>query len=508
MTFNDAVLIALRDTGEPLASHQIFEHPACEGMTRQQVSSAVGHLRQAGKIRETWAPVPGPPHGPKQVRQYEIMPQEDGLDAALIAALALSATPEAATPTAAAQAEQSRHAAARAPRPERVIPRTGQPSKPAAGHPFTRPISTKAPADRHGRITRDLPGHLTTPAADPPPPAARLDAGPALHLDPLTAGPDPDGATQEAQYISAAAWAEAEAEATTTTAATTAADLAALGTDALLIHTALDADLACELATATRPGASVTPTEDTLIATKTHDCCGQCLGPDQGKSALYAGHGDPCAIHADTAGDDAWNAYDAAMKDIKTDTDGETAPGAPGDQRDPWTGIEPGQNLDPNAHVKPAGCMTGEPAGNLLATHDAPPAAPPSPPPAAPPAWVADLQAWLGPLPVDMSLYQIGARFMMNIGPGELRLKTNDDGGGPFIRLNAHSLALNSGELSQLDRYTSALIWIYDAIQANAHLLEHPINRPAGLDQPDAKGGRDPFDDLLAPRTDGASLPW
>ena len=102
-------------------------------MSRQQVSSAVGHLRHAGKIRETWEPVPGPPHGPKQVRQYEIMPQEDGLDAALIAALAASAAPDPDSP--AGQAEASRLAAARVPQAERPIRRTSY-TPPQALHHF------------------------------------------------------------------------------------------------------------------------------------------------------------------------------------------------------------------------------------------------------------------------------------------------------------------------------------------------------------------------------------
>ena len=178
MTFTEIVLSALRTSSGPLASHQIYEHPACEGMTRQQVSSAVGHLRNAGKIRETWLPVPGPAHGPKQVRQYEIMPQEDGLDAALVAALAASVTPAPDSP--AGQAEASRLAAARVPQAERPIRRTSSTPPQAAAHPFKQPLVPKAA--RHGRITRDLPAHLRTP--------------------------DPDGATQEAQFIAAGAAAD------------------------------------------------------------------------------------------------------------------------------------------------------------------------------------------------------------------------------------------------------------------------------------------------------------
>ena len=73
---------------------------------------------------------------------------------------------------------------------------------------------------------------------------------------------------------------------------------------------------------------------------------------------------------------------------------------------------------------------------------------------------------------------------MPNDGPGELRLKINDDGGGPFLRLDAHKLALNPGELGRLDRYSRALVWIFDAIMANSELVERPRSRPAGLDTP------------------------
>lgn len=450
MTYNDIVLAALRTAGKPLASHQIYEHPACEGMTRQQVSSAVGHLRHAGKIRETWEPVPGPPHGPKQVRQYEIMPQEDGLDAALIAALAASAAPDPDSP--AGQAEASRLAAARVPQAERPIRRTSYTPPQAAAHPFKQPIPSANP--RRGRITRDLPGHLRTP------------------------DPDPDGATQEAQFIAAAAEAEAKAEAATLAEAPTgpeaetaaeAEPLAsaiaahfmdvidslderlgleakappltappALSADALLIHTDLDTDLARELATA-QPDPITTPTEDAAIAAKTHHCSGQCQGPDQGQTARHAPHGDPCATHADP--------------------DWQPAPGEP---------------LFQPEEIK---ALFDEDAAS--AAHDAAIADPDDRP-----AWVRDLQAWLGPLPVDLSLYQMGARFIPTDGPGELRMKINDDGGGPFLRLDAKKLALNSGELGRLDRYSRAMTWIFAVIQANSELMEHPRSRPDGLDTP------------------------
>ena len=419
MTNKEIVLGALREAGRPLASHQIWELPACVGLTRQQVSSAVGHLRRDGQIEETWEPVPGPPHGPKEVRQFRVMPQEDGLAEALAAGQALRDAEEAA---------RSRLEATRIASPERPIPPTSKGHKPAPGHPFTHPISPKAPP-RHGRVTRDLPAHLTTPA------------------------PDPDGATQEAQFIAA----EAAAEATALAEAETGADLATgadaaggdtpsvnladrLSHDARLIYTSLDTELVAELAAACGADARPTPAEETAMATDRPLCTGHC---QQGKTANYSAHGDPCAVPAD-------------------------------------------DDLDQAQAVAPA-CTAG-------------------PAPVDRPGWVAELQAWLGPLPIDLSLYQISARLMMNVGPGELRLKTNDDGGGPFIRLGAQGLALNSGELSQLDRYASALIWIYEAIQCNAHLLDHPINRPAGLDQPSPGAARD--DDLRPQRVEGQAEGW
>lgn len=473
MTYNDIVLYVLRTAGRPLASHELFELPDCAGMTRQQVSSAVGHLRNAGKIRETWLPVPGPAHGPKQVRQYEIMPQEEGLDAALVAALAASVTPAPDSP--AGQAEASRLAAARVPHAERPIRRTPRTPPQAAAHPFKAPISPQAPA-RHGRITRDLPAHLRTPAADgadDQAEASQLAAALGLPAYLLKPDPDPDGATQEAQFI--AAEADAEAEAPTAAEADTGAEaeplasaLAAhfmdvidsldermgleakalpataplgLSADALLIHTDLDADLARALAAA-QPDPIATPTEDTAIAAKTHPCSGHCQGPDQGQTARCAGHGDPCVVHADDDLDHAGAAAEAADQD---------EPRAP--------------------------CVTTGPA---LASDDDPP----DDEAEDRPAWVAALRDWLGPLPVDMTLYQMGARLMPNDGPGEVRLKINDDGGGPFLRLDAHKLALNPGELGRLDRYSRALVWIFDAIMANSELVERPRSRPAGLDMP------------------------
>ena len=67
-------------------------------------------------------------------------------------------------------------------------------------------------------------------------------------------------------------------------------------------------------------------------------------------------------------------------------------------------------------------------------------------------------------LPIDLFFAAMGARLMPNDGPGEVRLKINDDGGGPFLRLDAHKLALNPGELGRLDRYSRALVWIFDAM--------------------------------------------
>ncbi|MBP7983248.1 MAG: hypothetical protein KAY97_00180 [Chromatiaceae bacterium] len=398
MTNNDTVLEALRASGRPMASHQLYEHPACEGLTRQQVSSAVGHLRNAGRIKETWERIPGPRFGPKLVSTYEVIPSEAELDAALVAALAASVSPDPDSP--AGQAEASRLAAARVPQAERPIRRTSSTPPQAAAHPFKQPLVPKAA--RHGRITRDLPAHLRTP--------------------------DPDGATQEAQFIAAGAAAEAEAEAAAETVA--------------------DATTAPEAATAAeaQPDPIATPTEDTAIAAKTHQCSGHCQGPDQGQTARCAGHGDPCVVHAD---DDLENriARDFAMA-------GES------DQDKPRA--------------------IGGTAGPSLASDDDPPDAEAGDRP----AWVAALRDWLGPLPVDLSLYQMGARIMPNDGPGEVRLKINDDGGGPFLRLDAQKLALNPGELGRLDRYSRALIWIFDAIMANSELVERPRSRPAGLDTP------------------------
>ena len=481
MTYNDIVLHALRVAGQPLASHQLYELPACEGMTRQQVSSAVGHLRRAGKIKETWGTVPGPQHGPKEVRQYEVTPQEDGLDEALIAALAASANP---TPplTAAAQAEQSRQDASRPPREDRAIPRTVQPAKPAVGHPFTRPISPKAPADRHGRITRDLPAHLVetvyfSGAAQPivleksarrhlVNQDARLDAAVAAIYGPTPAVTrlEQEEATRDESFISADVAAEAEAEATTAPEATTGADgidlddimlgivddisahlapaapditqaaLGTLGDEALLIHTDLDAALAGEIA-ARRPDPIATPTEDTAITAETHHCRGQCQGHDQGKTAIHDGHGDPRAVPADA------------------DRDQATA--------------------------------TAEDDDRAMALDR--------------PAWVADLQAWLGPLPTDLGLTKITSRLSTMAGPGQLKLGIVDDGGGAFVEMDARRLYLNSGEIGQLDRYSRALIWVFEAITANTTLLERATRRPSGLDHPI-------LDDLFDRRPpDGAS---
>lgn len=499
MTNNDTVLEALRASGRPMASHQLYEHPACEGLTRQQVSSAVGHLRNAGRIKETWERIPGPRFGPKLVSTYEVIPSEAELDAALVAALAASVSPDPDSP--AGQAEASRLAAARVPQAARPIRRTSSTPPQAAAHPFKAPISPQSPA-RHGRITRDLPAHLRTPAADgadDQAEASRLAAALGLPAHLLTPDPDPDGATQEAQFIAAGAAAEAEAEAAaaaetvadattapeaattaeatpggedlgdlmlevideirdrfppvtstyTTTApeAATIADLARLSPDDLLIliNTVQEADLARALAAA-QPDPIATPTEDTAIAAKTHPCSGHCQGPDQGQIARYAGHGDPCVVHADDDLDHRI-AHDFAMA-------GES------DQDKPRA--------------------IGGTAGPSLASDDDPPEAEADDRP----AWVAALQDWLGPLPVDLSLYQMGARLMPNDGPGEVRLKINDDGGGPFLRLDAHKLALNPGELGRLDRYSRALVWIFDAIMANSELVERPRSRPAGLDMP------------------------
>ncbi len=477
MTNNDTVLEALRASGRPMASHQLYEHPACEGMTRQQVSSAVGHLRNAGKIKETWERVPGPRFGPKLVSTYEVIPSEAELDAALVAALAASASPDPDSP--AGQAEASRLAAARVPQAERPIRRTPRTPPQAAAHPFKAPISPQAPA-RHGRITRDLPAHLRTPAADgadEQAEASQLAAALGLPAYLLMPDPDPDGATQEAQFI--AAEAEAEAEAPTAAEADTGAEaeplasaLAAhfmdvidslderlgleakappatapldLSPDALLVHPDLDADLAREL-TAAQSDPIATPTEDTAIAAKTHPCSGHCQGPDQGQTARCAGHGDPCVVHADDDLDHRI-AHDFARA-------GESDQGKPR--------------------------AIGGTAGPALASDDDPPDAEADDRP----AWVAALQDWLGPLPVDLSLYQMGARLMPNDGPGEVRLKINDDGGGPFLRLDAQKLALNPGELGRMDRYSRALIWIFDAIMANSELVERPRSRPDGLDVP------------------------
>ena len=51
MTFTEIVLSALRTSSGPLASHQIYEHPACEGMTRQQaeIEALVAKKVVAGK---------------------------------------------------------------------------------------------------------------------------------------------------------------------------------------------------------------------------------------------------------------------------------------------------------------------------------------------------------------------------------------------------------------------------------------------------------------------------
>ena len=322
MTNNDTVLEALRASGRPMASHQLYEHPACEGMTRQQVSSAVGHLRNAGKIKETWERVPGPRFGPKLVSTYEVIPSEAELDAALVAALAASASPDPDSP--AGQAEASRLAAARVPQAERPIRRTPRTPPQAAAHPFKAPISPQAPA-RHGRITRDLPAHLRTPAADgadEQAEASQLAAALGLPAYLLMPDPDPDGATQEAQIIAAEAGGEGvaptgargrpggEAEPLASALAAHFMDVIDslderlgleakappatapldLSPDALLVHPDLDADLAREL-TAAQSDPIATPTEDTAIAAKTHPCSGHCQGPDQGQTARQTTNG-------------------------------------------------------------------------------------------------------------------------------------------------------------------------------------------------------------------------
>jgi hypothetical protein len=75
-------------------------------------------------------------------------------------------------------------------------------------------------------------------------------------------------------------------------------------------------------------------------------------------------------------------------------------------------------------------------------------------------------------------------------------------------------LALNPGELGQLNRYALACIWIYEAFQANVQSSKPPISRPAGLDQPNPRAvwdydlsaaglepkPRDAWDDDLRPQ--------
>jgi hypothetical protein len=91
-----------------------------------------------------------------------------------------------------------------------------------------------------------------------------------------------------------------------------------------------------------------------------------------------------------------------------------------------------------------------------------------------PPPWVADLQAWLGPLPTAVDLDRLTARFLVTMGPGQMKMAVTDEGGGAYVILAAKQLALNPGELGQIDRYGRALAWIFEAIGANAVLDQRP----------------------------------
>lgn len=305
MHHTDTILAALHQAGTPLASHQIYALPACEGLTRAQVSSAVGHLRQQGRIRVSAARVAGPRHGHLQVPTYE--PAED-VDQALIAALAASATP---------------------PAPPAPVKRTGTASRPAAAHPWQRPIV----------------GPERAPSAALAPP------------------PDPDGATREAEFSAAAREGEPP------------------------LATNLDTDL------------------DTLFPLDLTE------RPMTETPARYtpAGH----VVQAE----------------------------------------EPRATAQPR--VTPA-----------------------------PPPWVADLQAWLGPLPTGLAIDKLTARYLMSDCHGELKMTISDEGGGPFITLASQSLPLDPGELAQLDRLSLALLGVFAAMAANATPIEDAPARSAGLDGP------------------------
>lgn len=309
MHHTDTILAALHQAGTPLASHQIYALPACEGLTRAQVSSAVGHLRQQGRIRVAAARVAGPRHGPLQVPTYE--PAED-VDQALIAALAASTTP---------------------PAPPAPAKRTGAASRPAAAHPWQRPI--------------------VGPERAPPPP--------------MVPPPDPDGATQEAEFCAAAATAAREVEAP--------------------LATNLDTDL------------------DTWFAI------------------------DPTEI--------------------------------------PMTETPP--RYTPAGHVVQA----EEPRA------PAPPRVTPAPPP-----WVADLQAWLGPLPTGLAIDKLTVRWLLSDWPGELKMTLSDEGGGPFITIAAKHLALDPGELAQLDRLSLALLGVFAAMADNTSSCKADQAKPSGLYSP------------------------
>jgi len=320
MSHIDTVLAVLRQAPTPLASHQIYELPDCEGMTRAQISSAVGHLRQQGKIQVGPHKVAGPRHGPLQVPTYIAVP-EAGVDAALIAALAASvAPPPAAT----------------------AVKRTGTATRPAAEHPWQRPFTHSQP----------------TAVAD--------------------VLPDPDGAAQEADFIAADALASQEAA-------------------------------------------------------------------------------PPLATHLDTALD---TLLPIDLAEIPmTDTPA---------------------RYTPDGHV-----VQDEPSAAVALAHPEP----------EPPAWVADLQAWLGPLPADVDLDKFSARFLVTIGPGKLKMAVTDEGGGPFVILDADHLLLNPGELGQVDRYSRALAWIFEAIGANAVLEQEPsAPRAAKADHTDTPATWEPKD--------------
>jgi hypothetical protein len=81
---------------------------------------------------------------------------------------------------------------------ERKIPRTVKGTKPVTGHPFQAPISPRAPQERHERVTRDLPIHLTTMepqmAADP---IHRPYHEPAMSEDPMPYDTNSDTFSQE-----------------------------------------------------------------------------------------------------------------------------------------------------------------------------------------------------------------------------------------------------------------------------------------------------------------------